>query len=299
MEIKDDILYVASHHNLLLIDLSSNSILESIYVTDSEYLGHIALDSLNYVYVADWSAQKLFRINLNNHTSTTLHTFSDVPAGVSYEESNNRIIVLVLVNNAPILAYNLTSGYIDTVRHTNINDPDAICRDATSNYYITSFVENIVYRFGYDFSSGPEIISTGHGGPSGIGYNGHDNILGVTNYNFNSIDFIQLEPSNTELEKNIELKDYILFQNYPNPFNPSTKIKYQIPDLPAGRQGLSFVSLKVYDVLGNEVFTLVNEEKPTGKHEVDFDASALTSGVYYYKIQAGNYVETKKMVLIK
>jgi hypothetical protein len=242
--------------------------------------------------VADWSAQKLFRINLNNHTSTTLHTFSDVPVGISYEESNNRIIILVLVNNAPILAYNLPSGYIDTVRHTNINHPDAICRDATNNYYVTSFVDNIVYRFGYDFSSGPEIISTGHGGPSGIGYNRHDNIIGVTNYNFNSIDFIQLEPSNTELEKNIELKDYILFQNYPNPFNPKTNIKYSIVDK-------GFVSLKVYDVLGNEVSTLVNEEKLTGKHEVDFNANGLTSGVYYYKIQAGNYFETKKMVLIK
>jgi hypothetical protein len=149
-----------------------------------------------------------------------------------------------------------------------------------------------VYRFGYDFSSGPEIISTGHGGPSGIGYNRHDNIIGVTNYNFNSIDFIQLEPSNTELEKNIELKDYILFQNYPNPFNPKTNIKYSIVDK-------GFVSLKVYDVLGNEVSTLVNEEKLTGKHEVDFNANGLTSGVYYYKIQAGNYFETKKMVLIK
>ena len=85
---------------------------------------------------------------------------------------------------------------------------------------------------------------------------------------------------------------YSLEQNYPNPFNPSTTIKYQIPEL-------SFVTIKVYDVLGNEITTLVNEEKPAGNFEVEFNASNLTSGIYFYRIQAGDFVETKKMVLMK
>ena len=190
MDIKDSILYVTSLHNLLLIDLNSPSIIVSIYVPGSEYLGHIALDSSHYVYITDWSAQRLFRININDQTSTTLHTFNSRPVGVSYEENNNRLIVLTLVDNAPILSYNLSAGTIDTVRNTNINDPDALCRDVNDNYYVTSFAENIVYRFGADFSSGPDIISTGHGGPSGIGYNMSDNTIGVTNYYFNSIFFV-------------------------------------------------------------------------------------------------------------
>jgi len=90
-----------------------------------------------------------------------------------------------------------------------------------------------------------------------------------------------------------------LYQNYPNPFNPSTTIYYSIPDLPAGRQGLSFVTLKVYDVLGNEIATLVNEEKPIGNYTVEFDATNLPSGIYFYQLRAGNYVETRKMVLMK
>ena len=85
---------------------------------------------------------------------------------------------------------------------------------------------------------------------------------------------------------------FSLFQNYPNPFNPMTKIKYQIPEL-------SFVTLKVYDVLGNEVITLVSEEKPIGNYEVEFDATVLPSGIYFYRLQAGSFVETKKMVLMK
>ncbi len=83
-----------------------------------------------------------------------------------------------------------------------------------------------------------------------------------------------------------------LYQNYPNPFNPTTTIKYQIPEL-------SFVTIKVYDVLGSEVATLVNEEKAVGSYEVEFNATALPSGIYFYKLQAGSFVETKKMVLMK
>jgi hypothetical protein len=95
----------------------------------------------------------------------------------------------------------------------------------------------------------------------------------------------------------VEIIDYIpnefsLSQNYPNPFNPSTKIKYQIPEL-------SFINIKVYDVLGNEVATLVNEEKPVGEYEVGFNGRGLTSGIYFYQLKAGSFVETKKMIFIK
>jgi len=86
--------------------------------------------------------------------------------------------------------------------------------------------------------------------------------------------------------------EYALSQNYPNPFNPTTTIKYSIPEL-------SFISIKVYDVLGSEIMTLLSEEKPIGSYEIEFNATALPSGIYFYKIQAGNFVETKKMVLMK
>jgi hypothetical protein len=85
---------------------------------------------------------------------------------------------------------------------------------------------------------------------------------------------------------------FYLEQNYPNPFNPTTTISYQIT-------GLSFVTIKIYGVLGNEMGTLINEEKPAGSYEVGFDAKGLPSGIYFYKLQAGNFVETKKMILLR
>lgn len=88
------------------------------------------------------------------------------------------------------------------------------------------------------------------------------------------------------------LDEFNLFQNYPNPFNPTTNIRFRISDF-------GFVSLKVYDVLGNEIVSLVNEEKAEGDYNVNFDASGLSSGIYFYRLQAGSFVETKKMILMK
>jgi probable HAF family extracellular repeat protein len=86
--------------------------------------------------------------------------------------------------------------------------------------------------------------------------------------------------------------EYALEQNYPNPFNPSTTIKFSIPKQ-------SFVTLKIYDVLGTEVETLVDEEKPVGSYEIEFNGNEIASGIYFYKLKSGSFVETKKMVLLR
>ena len=85
---------------------------------------------------------------------------------------------------------------------------------------------------------------------------------------------------------------YRLNQNYPNPFNPSTIINFQIPE-----EG--FVTLKVYDILGREVKTLVNENKTAGNYKIDFDAGKLASGVYVYRLNSKNFTEAKKMLLLR
>jgi hypothetical protein len=102
-------------------------------------------------------------------------------------------------------------------------------------------------------------------------------------------------PSDVTDDKILPTK-FVLEQNYPNPFNPSTVISYQLPV--SGQ-----VTLKVYDVLGKEVATLVNEEKAAGRYELDFQSTVgslqLASGIYYYQLRAGNFIETKKMILLR
>jgi hypothetical protein len=86
--------------------------------------------------------------------------------------------------------------------------------------------------------------------------------------------------------------EYVLRQNYPNPFNPSTTIKFELPRT-------SQVNLAVYDILGRQVSVLVNEKRDAGVHEVRFDGSNLASGVYFYRIQAGDFVQTRKLLLLR
>jgi hypothetical protein len=101
------------------------------------------------------------------------------------------------------------------------------------------------------------------------------------------------EPSHINSDKKfIEPKKYVLTQNYPNPFNPVTMINYQLPMA-------NDVELSIYNLLGQKVATLVSERQDIGAHEVDWDASGIASGVYYYRLEAGEFVDVKKMVLLR
>lgn len=112
-------------------------------------------------------------------------------------------------------------------------------------------------------------------------------------YRLKQIDFDGSYSYSKNLEVDlITLNQFNLNQNYPNPFNPSTIIKYEIPSN-------SFVTLKIYDVLGKEVAKLVNQNENAGLYSIYFDASKLASGIYYYRIKAGNFMQTKKMILLK
>ena len=108
----------------------------------------------------------------------------------------------------------------------------------------------------------------------------------------NAVVIREVNVSSVPGDDDIINKSFMLEQNFPNPFNPRTVISYQLP-------GTSKVTLKVYNVLGKEITTLVNEELPSGNHEIEFDASALPSGIYFYQLRAINFVETKKMLMIK
>ena len=100
------------------------------------------------------------------------------------------------------------------------------------------------------------------------------------------------DTSFSSIQNDNVINKFSLEQNYPNPFNPRTTIEYQIPEF-------GLVTLKIYDMLGREIITLVNEELSAGKHEADFDAVGFSNGVYFYQLKAGPFIQTKKMVLMK
>ncbi len=120
------------------------------------------------------------------------------------------------------------------------------------------------------------------------------NLTLALKYRLKQIDYDGSYKYSNEAEVTVDFtpKEFVLYQNYPNPFNPVTTISWQSP---VG----SHQTLKIFDVLGSEIATLVDEFREAGRYEIEFDAKNLSSGIYYYKLNAGEYFQTKKMMLMK
>ena len=102
--------------------------------------------------------------------------------------------------------------------------------------------------------------------------------------------------SNIRISGNQKPASFQLMQNYPNPFNPSTTIEYSVG---TGKQALTHVDLTIFNILGEKIATLISASQPVGTYQVTWDASELPSGVYFYRLQSGNFVQTRRMLLIK
>ncbi|MCK9424432.1 MAG: T9SS type A sorting domain-containing protein [Ignavibacteriaceae bacterium] len=203
------------------------------------------------------------------------------------------------VYNTPqdFLIDDLTAELGDTLelyRYHEGNNPDVIYEGNDIKYFDNQILNRKIYRFPNSLSYSSYSMTKGIGLDSlAAGFD-----LGYTNWWLKGCVISGKVMGDTSLvvglknENNDAPTEFSLAQNYPNPFNPETIISYQLAVT-------SKVSLKVYDILGNEVAILVNEEKPAGKYLVKFKGSNLASGVYFYKLTAGDFSQSKKFVLIK
>ncbi len=184
--------------------------------------------------------------------------------------------------NDAIYKIDKTNAQTTLVGHTGFSQTPAIAFDSDGKLFGTSGLSQV--------SSSKLIqIDTVTGTGTLVGDIGFNAVAGLT---INGSVVVNVNEQKSDKLPTV----YSLAQNYPNPFNPSTKIKFAIPEEKTGN--LIPVQLKVYDLLGNEVAVLVNESKQAGSYEVNFDASCLSSGVYFYKLDAGNFVKTRKMILL-
>jgi hypothetical protein len=210
------------------------------------------------------------------------------PTGVS-----GAILTMYYDNVIPIELTSLTASVLQTEKSVQLN------------WTTATETNNSGFEVQKQVSSGQSVVGNwkvigfvpGFGTttePKSYSFTDENVTTGFYKYRLKQIDFDgSFTYSNEiEVEANFTPKEFVLYQNYPNPFNPSTTIKFSIPQS-------SLVTLKIYNALGQEVRTLVNGFTESGLHTINFDASNLNSGVYFYKLDAGQFSEVKKMTLIK
>lgn len=317
----DVIVSASSSSSLHQYDLNGNYIANLYTGVSANFFQQMQELPNGDILVADFGVGGGVRIF--SSTGTLLNTLGQITAirGV-YKLGNGNILVS---NAAGLFEINPVTG--DTLRHIIAGiagrfitpyDPSIIPVELSSftamvnrnNVMLNWMTASEVNNMGFDIERSKvksqkseefawEKIGfvDGNGTTTGVStYSFTDEGLssGVYNYRIKQIDFDGTFKY-YNLSETVEIgvpERFELAQNYPNPFNPNTVIGYQLPVI-------GFISLKVFDIIGNEVATLVNEYKSAGRYEVEFDASVLTSGVYFYVLRAGEYTQTKKMILLR
>ena len=249
---------------------------------------------------------------------------------ISAQEMGTQIYSTPIINNGKMY-FGATDGYIYAINKQVLTDVPILDLKTTTSIQLgqtinTVGIDTCIYVYNSGKSADSVSITTARAEisiiPSSFVLPANDSVKITIRLNPNSL-APQRYASNTNFNSlwsipPSTIKKYILFeiisatdvdksqkknesfsleQNYPNPFNPVTKIKYSIPS-EGTRHGV-FVRLKIYDILGNEIATLINEEQKPGDYEVNFNAGNLNSGIYMYKLQVGDYINVKKMILIK
>ncbi|PIW70044.1 MAG: hypothetical protein COW08_03965, partial [Ignavibacteriales bacterium CG12_big_fil_rev_8_21_14_0_65_30_8] len=255
------------------------------------------------------ASYRAIKYNWNIFKPTAAVTQLNITSGTTYDLNNNSdstgVKIKVISFNGPetnkltLKKYNLSPLF------PQFNErPDKVYK---YRYYLTSItISSLNANLEFMLSTLPEInnpskikvyfrstIGEGLFTPLTTVYDSLNAKLIVNNSGFGEYIFADEIDVVTGIKTKKTLpQNFLLKQNYPNPFNPSTIINYQLPKI-------SKVTLTVYDVLGKEVAKLVNQEQSAGTYKVNFDASHLSSGIYFYTLIAGDFVQTKKLVLLK
>ncbi len=295
--------YITSNHNLNVLSLwiIVNDDMFSNYNTYVDLVGYDSggnLITTQRYYPDDFNSWDFVQINLSG--------FSNInKLVINYDDNSGMGMVAVEIDDISFddlgsLPVELESFYANTTDGK-----------VKLKWQTATEVNNYGFELkGYQSISNQSSVNwekvgfvNGHGNSNSVKqYSYIDNTITNGNYSYR---LKQIDNSGQyEYSKVVEVSftkptGFSLEQNYPNPFNPATTIKYEIPASPNLPKGEASVQLRVYDILGKQVATLVNNNQQPGNYEVNFNASNLSSGVYFYKLTAGSFVQTKKMILTK
>jgi type IX secretion system substrate protein len=288
IEIVNDTLYVNAGGSIKLFNINTGAAVGTIAM-GATFLNGLTHDN-TYLYSTDFTAKKIYRINIATRAfSVFVASTVSTPNGIIYDAPNNRCVFVNWGSSAPIKAVDVTTGVVSTIITSTLGNCDGITQDAAGNYYISSWTGNKITRFTSTFTS-PATVVTGLSNPAEIFYNVLTDTLGNTNsgtLNNTTYHYFGSATSITESEKNI-----FGFSVNPNPVAKTAELKYELQE-----QGN--VTIQLFDVKGQLIRTILNENEAEGMHTLSFDRSTLSAGNYFFTISSSAGTETKKIVIVE
>ena len=289
----------------------------NVYVTGSSYGNGTGSDYATIKYNSSGVQQWIQRYNGPGNETDFAHSIASDGSGNVYVTGES--FGGGTFSDYTTIKYNSSGDSVWVKRYNGSGNSEdkafSIAVDGSGNVYVTgnSYGSGTKYDYAtikYN-SSGVQQWLQRYNGPGdstdyafSVAVDGSSNVY-VTGYSYGSgtgSDYATIKYSQSNGIRQISSiipEQFSLSQNYPNPFNPVTKINYELPASRHGGRVTNYAKLVVYDVTGKEVVTLVNEKQSPGTYQVEFDAGSLTSGVYFYRLTAGDFSDTKRMLLVK
>lgn len=283
----------------IVFNAQDGSVIHKTVITEGDFVNDVTLSDNQKAYVSD--NNNIYEIELLNDAYTYTVFLQNAGAnGLYYEVGTNK---LLFTDDRPVTGSAITE--IDPwtkaentlITNANFQWLDGLTEDHLGNYYVSCWSNpNAIYRYDADFTGSQLASNHGTQGVADIFFDKTNQIMVAPNMNTNTVDFIAFSQLSTEGEESIP-QHISLYQNFPNPFNPTTSISYDLSKE-------SSVKLTVFDLLGSEVVQLVNQQEQPGSKVVQWDGrnqkgELVNGGVYLYKLEIGDFIETKKMVLLK
>jgi hypothetical protein len=294
IEIVNDTLYVCAGANIKLFNINTAAAIGTISM-GATFLNGITHDN-NYLYATDFTAKKIYRVNIATRAFSIFVTgLAKSPNGIIYDQPNNRCVFVNWGTSAPIMAFDITTAATSTVTTTSLGNCDGIAKDGTGNYYVSSWTLNGISKFNNTFTGGPTTVVTGLNSPADIFYNTITDTLGVPNSGTSGTSIYTNKTSYhyfgsaTGVNEQIAKSTLSLSVN-PNPIVKAAEINYELPEN-------SKVLIRLFDLKGSLVKTIVDEEQTKGAQTTFFSKSNLAGGQYLLQIETEKYQETKKIII--
>jgi len=286
--------YVCNGTRIRGYDLTTALEVFNVVITGSVFLNDLAAGANEVLYVTDFNGRRIYKLNtITQEFWIYVANTTNTPNGIYVDIPRNRLLICCWGGSAPIRSVNLADSSITTVANTSYSNCDGISLDKFDNVYVSTWGIQSVVKFDINFANPPTVVTGSLSNPADIYVNRKTDTLAIPNAGNSTVTFFFLNNPSSINQSNEIPDDFTLYQNFPNPFNPNTVIGYNLAVS-------SFISIKVYDILGNEVASLVNEKQSSGYYEIDFYGIGLNSGIYYYRLESGETIsEAKKMILLK